>query len=115
MMNWTVSGEILMVVILGGIGTLVGPVVGAFAWVFLKHEVSAVTAYWHIVVGVVLILAILAGGRGIFGEVEAAAARLRRGVAAGVPPLDRRWRGDLLGEGVPRGVHGFKHVSTEPR
>jgi branched-chain amino acid transport system permease protein len=38
--------------------------------VLLKHEVSHYTVYWHMVVGAVLILAVLAGGRGLFGEFE---------------------------------------------
>jgi len=67
---WTVSGEVLLVVILGGIGTLIGPVVGAIMLVMLKHELSNYTDYWHMVVGMVLIFAVLAGGRGIFGQIE---------------------------------------------
>lgn len=67
---WTVSGEILIVVILGGLGTLAGPVLGAALLVLLKHEVSAFTNHWHIVIGAALILAVLAGGRGVFGEIE---------------------------------------------
>jgi branched-chain amino acid transport system permease protein len=67
---WTVSGEVLIVVILGGLGTLVGPVVGAVAFVFLKHEVSSYTNHWLIVVGAALIFVVLAGGRGLFGQAE---------------------------------------------
>ncbi|MBK0328147.1 branched-chain amino acid ABC transporter permease [Rhodobacteraceae bacterium F11138] len=67
---WTVSGEALVVVILGGIGTLIGPLIGAIAFVLLKHEVSAYTNHCHMVVGLVLIFAVLAGGRGIFGQIE---------------------------------------------
>ena len=70
MMVWTVSGEVLVVVILGGIGTLVGPVVGAALLVLLKHEISAFTDHWHIFIGIVLIGTVLAGGRGVFGQTE---------------------------------------------
>lgn len=70
LMAWMVSGTVLMVVIFGGIGTLVGPVVGAVVWVFLKHEISSATPYWHIVAGAVLILTIVAGGRGLYGQIE---------------------------------------------
>lgn len=79
MMHWMLSGEVLIVVILGGIGTLVGPVLGAAIFVLLKHEVSSLTSYWHIVVGCTLIAAVLAGGRGIFGEIEYRLGRWRRG------------------------------------
>ena len=67
---WTVSGEVLLVVILGGIGTLVGPVIGAIILIMMKHELSNYTDYWHMIVGVVLILAVLAGGRGVYGQIE---------------------------------------------
>ena len=67
---WTVSGEALIVVILGGLGTLIGPAIGAVAFVLLKHQVSDVTDYWHIVVGTLLILTVVAGGKGIFGQIE---------------------------------------------
>jgi len=80
---WTVSGEALIVVILGGLGTLIGPMIGAIAFVFLKHEVSNFTAHWHMVIGLVLIVTVLAGGRGIFGQLEHwAATRGRAGADA---------------------------------
>lgn len=70
LMHWTVSGEVLILVILGGLGTLVGGVLGAAVFVFLKHEVSGVTDHWHLVVGLVLIGVVLSGGRGLFGQLE---------------------------------------------
>lgn len=70
MLTWTVSGEALVVVILGGLGTLAGPAVGAVLFVYLKHEVGRYTDYWHMVVGIVLILAVVGGGRGVFGQIE---------------------------------------------
>lgn len=70
MLGWTVSGEALVVVILGGLGTLVGPLVGAVAFVTLKHELSHVTTYWHLVVGLVLIAVVMSRANGIFGWVE---------------------------------------------
>ena len=71
LLMWTVSGEVLVIVILGGLGTLVGPLVGAAAFVLMKHEVSEVTAHWHIIIGLLLIGAVLAGGKGIYGQAEA--------------------------------------------
>lgn len=67
---WTVSGEVLIVVILGGLGTLIGPLLGAVIFVLLKHEISAYTNHWHIVIGLLLIATVLAGGRGIYGQIE---------------------------------------------
>lgn len=78
---WTVSGEVLIVVILGGLGTLVGPLVGAALFVLLKHEVSSYTDHWHMVIGLVLIVTVLAGGRGLYGQVEHWARTRRRPAA----------------------------------
>lgn len=71
LLSWTVSGEALVVVILGGLGTLVGPLVGAATFVVLKHELSAVTTYWHLVVGVILIAVVMSRANGMFGWIEA--------------------------------------------
>ncbi|WP_417522665.1 branched-chain amino acid ABC transporter permease [Marinovum sp.] len=71
LLAWTVSGEALVVVILGGLGTLVGPLVGAAAFVVLKHELSAVTTYWHLVVGLILIAVVMSRANGLFGWIEA--------------------------------------------
>jgi branched-chain amino acid transport system permease protein len=79
---WTVSGEVLIVVILGGLGTLVGPVVGAVILVFLQNEVSSVTNYWHMIIGLVLIIAVMAGGRGVYGGVEKYLVERRKRAAA---------------------------------
>jgi len=67
---WTVSGEVLIVVILGGLGTLIGPLVGAVIFVLLKDAISDYTDHWHIVIGLLLIATVLAGGRGIYGQIE---------------------------------------------
>ncbi|MEZ5932085.1 MAG: branched-chain amino acid ABC transporter permease [Alphaproteobacteria bacterium] len=74
---WTVSGEVLIVVILGGLGTLIGPLVGAVLFVLLKHQISDYTDHWHIVIGLILIATVLAGGRGLYGQVEHMLARRR--------------------------------------
>lgn len=71
LLSWTVSGEALVVVILGGLGTLVGPIVGAVLFVILKHEVSAITPYWHAIVGLILIAVVMSRAKGVFGFVEA--------------------------------------------
>lgn len=71
LMSWTVSGEALVVVILGGLGTLVGPIVGAVLFVLLKHQISEVTPYWHAIVGLILIAVVMSRANGVFGFVEA--------------------------------------------
>ncbi|TCO70146.1 branched-chain amino acid ABC transporter permease [Rhodovulum euryhalinum] len=87
LLAWTVSGEALVVVILGGLGTFVGPIVGAVAFVVLRHEVSAITPYWHLVVGLILIAVVMSRANGIFGFVEDRLSRMsaRRAARAAAP------------------------------
>lgn len=70
MLVWTVSGEVLIVVILGGLGTLAGPVVGAALFILLKHELGGYTEHWHLFIGLFLVVAVMAGGRGVYGQLE---------------------------------------------
>ncbi len=71
LLSWTVSGEALVVVILGGLGTLTGPILGAILFVVLKHEIAAITPYWHAIVGLILIAVVMSRAQGVFGFIEA--------------------------------------------
>ncbi len=62
-MAWPRSGDLLVAVILGGAGTLVGPVVGTVAYLALSDWLAAWTEHWRIVVGPLLVLAVIARGR----------------------------------------------------
>ncbi len=66
-MHWTRSGEILFMVILGGIGTLVGSVAGAVVLLLLEQVLSSWTEHWQIVLGPILILVVLFARRGLIG------------------------------------------------
>jgi branched-chain amino acid transport system permease protein len=68
-MHWTRSGEIMFMVILGGMGTLIGPVIGAIVLLLLEDVLSALTAHWQIVLGPFLVLIVLFAKRGLFGLV----------------------------------------------
>jgi branched-chain amino acid transport system permease protein len=76
-MHWARSGEIIIMVILGGIGSLFGGILGAAVYVMLEHELSALTAHWLVILGPVLILVVLFAKRGVFGLIarERSAAR----------------------------------------
>ena len=69
-MHWTRSGEIMFMVILGGMGTLVGPVLGALVLLLLEDLLSAWTVHWQIILGPFLVLAVLFAKRGLFGFVR---------------------------------------------
>jgi branched-chain amino acid transport system permease protein len=66
-MHWTRSGEIMFMVILGGMGTLVGPVVGAVALLLLEDVLSAWTTHWQMILGPILLLVVLFAKRGLVG------------------------------------------------
>jgi branched-chain amino acid transport system permease protein len=74
-MHWTRSGEIMMMVILGGIASLIGPVFGAAAYLILESVLSRLTEHWQAVLGPLLILVVLFSKGGLLG---AFAARPRR-------------------------------------
>jgi len=74
-MHWTRSGDIMMMVILGGIASLIGPVFGAAAYLILESVLSRLTEHWQAVLGPLLILVVLFSKGGLLG---AFAARPRR-------------------------------------
>ncbi len=68
--NWRLAGEVLMMVILGGMGTLYGPALGAFALVLLENELSSATKHWLLPMGLFIIAAVLLLPRGMGGLLE---------------------------------------------
>jgi branched-chain amino acid transport system permease protein len=64
-MHWTRSGDIMVMVILGGMGTLVGPVLGAVAFLLLEDVLSAWTVHWQVILGPLLVLVVLFARRGL--------------------------------------------------
>ena len=66
-MHWTRSGEILMMVILDGIGTLFGPVLGAAAYLLLESVLSRWSEHWQAILGPLLILVVLFSKTGLLG------------------------------------------------
>ena len=67
LMHWTRSGEILVMVLLGGMGTLFGPVAGAAALLLTEELLSIYTEHWMVYLGPFLILVVLFARRGIYG------------------------------------------------
>jgi len=66
-MHWIRSGEILFMVIMGGMGTLAGPVLGALALLLLETLLAAWTVHWQIILGPLLVLVVLFAKRGLAG------------------------------------------------
>lgn len=67
LMHWTKSGEIMVMVIMGGMGTLLGPVFGATTFLLLEELLSTWTEHWMIFLGPLLILIVLFSKRGLYG------------------------------------------------
>jgi branched-chain amino acid transport system permease protein len=66
-MHWTRSGEIMVMVILGGMGSLLGPVLGAAAFLLLENVLSGWTEHWQALFGPLLVLVVLYARRGLYG------------------------------------------------
>ena len=69
MLHWTMSGDFMVMVALGGAGTLAGPILGAAVMVCLQSWLAQWTEHWMIVMGPVLVLVILFARRGLWGVV----------------------------------------------
>ncbi len=65
MVHWTKSGELMIMVVLGGVGTLFGPLIGAAAYIVLESVLSSWTEYWQLGVGLVLLFVVLYTNGGI--------------------------------------------------
>jgi branched-chain amino acid transport system permease protein len=74
---WLQSGQVLIMVIIGGAGTLVGPILGAMFFMLVQQELSNYTDSWALFFGVIFILFVLFAPQGIWGL---ATSRLRRPV-----------------------------------
>lgn len=66
-MHWTRSGEIMMMVILGGMGTLFGPVLGAAAYLLLESVLARWSEHWQAILGPLLIVIVLFSKSGLLG------------------------------------------------
>lgn len=67
MFSWQTSGEIMILVILGGTGRLFAPVAGAALFVTLEHVLGGVSEHWPFILGLILLLTVLFARGGIIG------------------------------------------------
>jgi branched-chain amino acid transport system permease protein len=67
MFSWQLSGELIILIVIGGVGRLMGPVIGAALFVLLEHKLGAMTDFWHVWLGVILLLIVLFARGGIVG------------------------------------------------
>lgn len=74
---WTLSGEVLIMVIVGGAGSLLGPVLGAAVIIGLREELSSLTDYWMFFLGLFFIAVVLLAGDGFYGLLKRLLTRSR--------------------------------------
>lgn len=76
--HWSKSAEVLIMVILGGMGHFWGPAVGAATLILLNHQITSYTQYWPLILGTILIVLLFVFPGGIVGALHSGITRLRR-------------------------------------
>ena len=76
-MNWTTSGDVLIMSILGGVGTLFGPVLGVAVFEVLRDELGKVTDRWYGLLGLIFVVITIFAPGGVMGALTAVRARIR--------------------------------------
>ncbi|TMH35847.1 MAG: branched-chain amino acid ABC transporter permease [Betaproteobacteria bacterium] len=69
--HWTMSGEVVLMTLLGGMGTIFGPVVGALVIVGLQNYLAPLGQWVTVITGLIFVVCVLAFRRGIVGEIAA--------------------------------------------
>jgi branched-chain amino acid transport system permease protein len=64
---WLTSGRVLIMVIVGGAGTLIGPILGGVSFVFVEHQLSQVTDLWPLIFGTIFMAFVMFAPQGIWG------------------------------------------------
>ena len=77
MMDWTRSGELIFMVVLGGAGSALGPLFGAAAFILLEEFLSGFSIYWPLAFGLILILVVLFYRGGLDGLLDRGARTTR--------------------------------------
>lgn len=71
-LHWLLSGEVVMMTILGGAGTFFGPFIGAAIYCISEDRINLVTTHWQIFVGCIFIVIILFAPKGLWGTISQA-------------------------------------------
>jgi branched-chain amino acid transport system permease protein len=70
--HWHMSGEVVLMTLLGGLGTILGPAVGSATIVTLQNELADKVGSWvTVIMGLIFVICVLAFRRGIVGEIQA--------------------------------------------
>mgnify|MGYP000342027341 CR=1 FL=1 len=67
MLSWHMSGELIVLIILGGVGRLAGPLAGAIVYVLFEYALGGVTEHWQFFLGLILLAVVLFARGGVMG------------------------------------------------
>ncbi len=70
MMHWSFSGELMVMVLIGGMGTLFGPILGSATFILLEEFLGMYTEHWMVYMGPVLVLIVIFAPKGFFGLLD---------------------------------------------
>ncbi len=70
MMSWTVSGELIVMVLLGGLGTVFGPIIGAVAFLLIEEGLKSLTEHWPLIMGPFIVLVVVFLKNGLWGLLQ---------------------------------------------
>lgn len=73
--HWQTSGEVILMTLVGGLGTVFGPVLGAITVGALSHELSAFGSWVQVILGTIFVVCVMVFRRGIIGEIQRLASR----------------------------------------
>ena len=77
---YSTSGQVIMMTLLGGMGTFIGPFIGAGVFLYLEDVLSVITPNWMIFLGVIFVLCVLFFPSGIWGTVKELSLKRRKNV-----------------------------------
>jgi branched-chain amino acid transport system permease protein len=83
---WVVSGDVVIAMMFGGMGTLFGPMIGGAAFIALSEILSSYTDQWRFILGLLLVLTIMAAPRGLVTVYQSLVARIRDRTGFGGEP-----------------------------
>ena len=73
MMHWTRSADLIIMVVLGGMGTTIGPLLGALAFMLAEEALSNITTYWQLIFGPLVLIFVRFIGTGLAGLIPGSA------------------------------------------
>jgi branched-chain amino acid transport system permease protein len=88
--HWSLSGEVVLMTLLGGMGTFAGPVIGAFTIIGLQNYLADRVGSWvTVIIGAIFVVCVIAFRRGFVGELLAWRQRRRKPAESGVEQVAR--------------------------